>query len=113
MMKLQGVKMRFIVVKGRVITPGGGDLKYNIFDIVDFDPTKDLENQKRKYTWRAFYDIDCKRLEKIRENIWPRQRQIILHDGKIVDTITIFDDMLSGQFYGFIPVEAFYNVSLV
>ena len=42
-MKLQGAKMRFIVVKGRVITPGGGDLKYNIFDIVDFDPTKDLE----------------------------------------------------------------------
>ena len=46
-MKLQGAKMRFIVVKGRVITPGGGDLKYNIFDIVDFDHTKDLENQKR------------------------------------------------------------------
>lgn len=110
--QLRGVKVRFIVVKGRIITPGGGDLKYNIFDIIDLDPTKDLETQKRKYTWRAFYDIDCKRLKAIRENIFPRQRSIILHDGKFVDNITIFDDMISGQFYGFIPVESFYNVKV-
>jgi hypothetical protein len=112
-MKSRGVEMRFLVIKGRVLTPGGGDLKYNIFDVVDFDPTKNLENQKRKYVWRAFYDIDCKRLNKIMENVAPRQRNIILNNGKVIETITIFDDHVSGQYYGFIPVESFYNAELV
>lgn len=105
--------MRFIVFKGRILTPGStNSLKYLIFDVIDLDPSKNLENQKRKYAWRKFYSLDGKRIKHIKENTGSRLRHIATFDGKIIDTITIFDDYNTGTFYGFIPVEAFFNVNI-
>ena len=103
--------MKHVVIKGRIMTPGSGNLKYFVFDVVDFSPLKDLENQKRKYAWRKFYSLDGKRLKHIMENTGSRQRALSTFEGKHIDNITIFDDYFSGTFYGFIPIESFYGVS--
>ena len=104
--------MRYVVIKGRIVTPGAtGSLKYFVFDVVDLNPDKDLESQKRKYAWRKFYSHDGKRLNHIKENIGARRRDLNTFEGKFISTITIFDDYISGTFYGFIPVEDFYSVN--
>mgnify|MGYP006280945883 CR=1 FL=1 len=104
--------MRFIVLKGRILTPGAtSTLKYLIFDVIDLDPTKNLENQKRRYAWRKWYDVDSKRIKHIKENTGARQRYLTTFNKTLIDTITIFDDYLDGSFYGFVPVESFYKFS--
>jgi hypothetical protein len=104
--------MKFVVINGRIITPGShSGLRYIIFDVIDLDPSKDIENQKRKYAWRKFYSHDGKRLVHIKENIGARQRDLTTHVGRHIETITIFDDYISGTFYGFIPVESFFGVN--
>ena len=98
-------KLRFLVIKGRILYPGSGDLKYSIFDYVEFDASKDINKQQRKYVWRKFYDVDNKNPRGFKQNVCPRQRHIVLHDERVLTTMTIYDYAIGNIFYGFIPLD--------
>ena len=98
-------KVKFLVIKGKIMFPGSHGLEYSVFDVVEFDPLKDLEKQKRKYTWRKMFEIDNKNPWKFRENVIARKRHIFSYDDRILTTITIFDHVEMNLYYGFIPLE--------
>ena len=98
-------KVKFLVIKGKIMFPGSHGLEYSVFDLVEFDPQKDIEKQKRKYTWRKMYEIDKKNPWGFRENVLPRKRHIFAFDERILTTITIFDHIGMNVYYGFIPLD--------
>lgn len=97
-------KVKFLVIKGKISYPGSHGLHYSVFDVVEFDPLKDIEKQKRKYTWRKMYEVDNKDPWKFREGVFPRQRHIMNFRDEILTTITIFDHIQANIYYGFIPL---------
>lgn len=98
-------KVKFLVIKGRIHYPGSHGLSYSVFDIIELDPTKDIEKQKRKYTWRKMFELDNKNPWKFKEYILPRQRHIMNYRDEILTTITIFDHTEANIYYGFIPLD--------
>lgn len=98
-------KVKFLVIKGRISYPGSHGLSYAVFDVVEFDPKKDLEKQKRKYTWRKMYEVDNKNPWKFKESVMPRRRHIQNYLDEVITTITIFDHIEANIYYGFIPVD--------
>lgn len=103
--KKEEKKVKFLVIKGKIQFPGRNGLNYHVFDIVEFDSTKNIQNQKRKYAWRKFYEIDNKNPWKFREEIWPRERHILSFDKRILSVAVIYDHSMANIFYGFIPVD--------
>jgi len=101
---------RYLVIKGRNLTPGKSGCDYSIIDIVDFSDflsKKDLETQMRKYVFRKLVDVDNKRAKDLRTDTWCRRRHILKYDGSIlVSNIKIWDHE-SGIFHGFVPVDSF------
>ena len=97
-------KVKFLVIKGRILYPGSHGLSYSVFDVVDFSP-QDLEKQKRKYTWRKMYEVDNKNPWNFRTEVLSRQRHIMNYMDEIITTITIFDHAEANVYYGFIPVD--------
>ncbi len=98
---------KFIVVYGQNMIPGSQGTKYEIFDVVTFDPKKDIQTQMRKYAFRKFYE-NGKKANRLRSEIFCRRRNILLHNGKIfAEKIKIFDDEITNKYYGFIPRECF------
>ena len=97
-------KVKFLVIKGKISYPGSHGLEYAVFDLVELDPQKDIEKQKRKYTWRKMYEVDNKNPRAFRENVLPRKRHIMTFDERILTTITIFDHIGANIYYGFIPI---------
>lgn len=99
-------KQKFIVVKGRILTPGKMGIQYVIYDKVELNADK-LETNKRKYVYRDLYTVEHKNAFSLRKNVTSRKRHILLHDESIMaDSITVFDHS-DGTFYGFIPSESF------
>jgi hypothetical protein len=98
-------KVKFLVIKGKISYPGSHGLEYAVFDLVEFDPLKDIETQKRKYTWRKMYEIDNKNPWAFKEYVLPRKRHIMAFDERILTTITIFDHIGANIYYGFIPID--------
>jgi len=98
---------KFIVIFGKNSTPGTYGTTYEIYDIVTFDPKKDLEVQMRKYVFRQFYKRR-KNAWKLRREVFCRKRHVYLNDGRILaEKIKIFDHELSNEYFGFIPRECF------
>lgn len=98
-------KVKFLVIKGKILFPGRHGLDYSVFDVVEFDPLQDLEKQKRKYTWRKLFEVDNKNPWKFKESVFPRQRHIENYLGDIITTITIFDHVDANIYYGFLAVD--------
>lgn len=98
-------KVKFLVIKGKIQIPGRNGLQYSVFDLVEFDTSKDIENQKRKYTWRKLYEVDKKNPWKFREEVWSRKRHIMTYNKKVLTTATLYDHSMANIFYGFIPIE--------
>ena len=103
--KKESKKMKFLVIKGKINYPGRNGLSYSVFDVVEFDEKKDIQQQKRKYAWRKLYEIDKKNPWKFREEVWSRERHIMAYDKKVISTAILFDHSIGNIFYGFIPVD--------
>jgi hypothetical protein len=98
---------KFIVLHGQNSTPGTSGTRYEIFDIVTFDPKKDIQTQMRKYAYRKFYE-GGKKADRLRTEIFCRRRNIILNNGSIfAEKIKIFDDEITNKYYAFVPKECF------
>ena len=98
---------KFIVLFGKNTSPGLAKTRYEIYDVVNFDPKKDLEDQMRKYAFRKFFE-QGKKASDLKTDVFCRRRNIILNDGKVfAEKIKIFDHEVSNEYFGFIPVECF------
>mgnify|MGYP003342129526 CR=1 FL=1 len=98
---------KFIVLHGKNQTPGTSGTRYEIFDVVKFDPKKDIQTQMRKYAYRKFFESG-KSAWKLRTDVFCRRRHIVLNDGRIFASgIKIFDHEVSNEYFGFVPVECF------
>lgn len=98
---------KFVVLYGQNSTPGTAGTRYEIFDVVSFDPKRDIQTQMRKYAFRKFYE-DGKKANRLRKEIFCRRRNIILHNGNIfAEKIKIFDDEITNKYYAFVPRECF------
>lgn len=98
-------KVKFLVIKGKIQYPGRNGLNYSVFDLVEFNPKKDIEKQKRKYAWRKLYEVDKKNPWKFREEVWSRKRHIMTYKKKVITTATLYDHGMANIFYGFIPID--------
>jgi len=102
----------YVVVKGRNVLPGKTGCDFSIFDIIEFSEFKiknDLEKEMRKYVFRKLYEVDNKKAKTLRNDTWCRRRHISKYDGNILlKNIKIWDHE-SGIFYGFIPVNSFFE----
>lgn len=98
---------KFCVLSGRNVTPGSVGCKYEIFDVVEFKNSKDLEDDMRKYVIDRYVERG-KSEECIEEDLFCRRRNVVLYDGRILaEKIKVFDNSVSNEFHAFIPVEVF------
>ena len=98
---------KYIVLHGKNFTPGTAGTSYTIFDVVKFDPKKDLTTQMRKYSFRKFFESG-KSAWRLKREVFCRRRHIVLHNGKIfAEGIKIFEHELTNEYYGFVPIECF------
>lgn len=98
---------KFIVVHGTNSIPGRAGVSYEIYDVVEFLNSTDIEDDMREYVINKFVE-QGKSIKKLEEDLFCRRRHIILHDGTIfAPKIKIFDNAMDNQFFGFIPVESF------
>lgn len=98
---------RYCVLHGRNVTPGSAGCKYEIFDIVEFKNSKDLEDDMRQYVIERYVEKG-KSEEYIEEDLFCRRRNIVLYDGRILAEKTkVFDNSVSNEYFCFVPVESF------
>jgi hypothetical protein len=98
---------KFVVLYGKNTIPGLSGTSYEIYDLVTFDPKKDIENQMRKYVFKEFHKRG-KNPWKLRKEVFCRRRHIFFGDGRIfAERTKIFDHENTNEFFCFVPKECF------
>ena len=98
---------KFIVLHGTNSIPGRAGTSYEIYDVVDFKNSTDIEDDMREYVINKSVE-QGKSLKKLEEDLFCRRRHIILHDGTIfAPKVKVFDNEMTNEFFAFVPVESF------
>ncbi len=98
---------KFIVLHGINSIPGRAGVSYEIYDVVEFKNSVDIEDEMREYVIKKYVE-QGKSLKRIEEDLFCRRRHILLHDGTVfAPKIKVFDNEMSNEFHAFVPVEAF------
>lgn len=98
---------KFVVVHGINSIPGRAGVSYEIYDVVEFKNSTDIEDDMREYVIAKSVE-QGKSLKRLEEDLFCRRRHILLNDGTVfAPKIKVFDNEMTNEFFGFIPVEAF------
>lgn len=98
---------KFIVVHGVNSIPGRAGVSYEIYDVVEFKNSQDIEDDMRNYVINKSVE-QGKNPKRLEEDLFCRRRHIVLHDGTIfAPKIKVFDNEMTNEFFGFVPVEVF------
>lgn len=97
--------MKFFVMRGYEQSPGTKTCRYCVYDVVDLDPMKDIQEEMRKYSYRVFYEMGAP-AKSMRETVYASKKNMNLGDSSVfADEVDVFYH--THTFLMFVPSSVF------